>query len=57
MATKKTELEVDFIGGQGTLTSMEEKAISDYFKDLKKISKQVSPKKRHRVSKRQKTQV
>ena len=57
MATKKTELEVDFIGGQGALTSTEEKAISDYFKNLKKTSKQVSLHKRNRISKRPKTHV
>jgi|WetSurMetagenome_2_1015567.scaffolds.fasta_scaffold631261_1 hypothetical protein len=57
MATKQIELEVDFIGGQGSLTSAEEKAISDYFKNLKQTSKQVSPQKRHRISKRPKTRV
>jgi hypothetical protein len=33
MATKKTELEVDFIGVNGSLTATEEKALSDYFKN------------------------
>jgi hypothetical protein len=57
MATKKTELEADFIGGQGALTSTEEKAISEYFKNLKKSSKQDSLQKRNRISKRPKTKV
>ena len=35
MKTKKTELEVDFIGELGTLTSSEEKAISDFFRQQK----------------------
>jgi hypothetical protein len=36
MATKKIELEVDFIGGEGALTTAEEKALSDFFKQRKK---------------------
>ena len=36
MATKKIELEVDFIGGEGALTAAEEKALSDFFKQRKK---------------------
>jgi hypothetical protein len=39
MAIKKTELEDDFLGGQGTLTAEEEKALSDYFKKRKIINK------------------
>ena len=35
MKTKKNELDVDFIGGHGELTSEEEKALSDYFKKQK----------------------
>ncbi|MBS1537661.1 MAG: hypothetical protein JST20_07940 [Bacteroidetes bacterium] len=37
MNTKKTELElgVDFIGGQGSLTPEEEKALNDFFKQRK----------------------
>jgi len=57
MATNKIELEVDFIGGQGALTSTEEKAISDYFKNLKQTSKEGSLQKRHRISKRPITRV
>ena len=50
MATKKTELELDFIGGQGSLTTTEEKALSDFFKNQKISSKQIPIKKRHRIS-------
>ncbi len=35
MKTKQTELDVDFIGGQGPLTKKEEKAISDFIKKNK----------------------
>jgi hypothetical protein len=40
---KSTELDVDFIGGQGPLTKSEEKAISEFIKAQKllKIKKQV----------------
>ena len=39
MKTKKVELDVDFIGGQTSLTNEEEKAISDFIKKnkMKKI--------------------
>jgi hypothetical protein len=35
MKTKKVELDVDFIGGQTSLTKEEEKTISEYFKKSK----------------------
>lgn len=35
MKTRKTELDLDFIGGQERLTIAEENAISDYFKKRK----------------------
>jgi hypothetical protein len=35
MKTKKVELDVDFIGGQTSLTIEEEKIISDYIKKSK----------------------
>jgi len=40
---KSTELDVDFIGGQGQLTKSEEQAISDFIKAQKllRIKKQV----------------
>ena len=45
MKTKKNELEVDFIGGQGPLTSEEQKAISEYLKLKKnKLAKKLTKK-------------
>jgi hypothetical protein len=35
MKTKKLELDVDFIGGQISLTKEEEKALREYFKNNK----------------------
>ena len=35
MKSKKTELDVDFIGGQGPLTKEEELTISEYIKKRK----------------------
>ncbi len=35
MKGKKQILDVDFIGGQGSLTAVEEKAISEYFQRKK----------------------
>ncbi len=35
MKTKKTELDVDFIGGQGSLTKEEEQAISKFLQAKK----------------------
>lgn len=45
MKNKKHILDVDFIGGQGELTSTEEKALSEYFnkKKLKPASKKYKP--------------
>jgi hypothetical protein len=46
MKTKKVELDVDFIGGQASLTKEEEKAISDFIKKNKSIkAKSPAPKK------------
>ena len=39
MKSKKIELNVDFIGGQGSLTALEEKALSEFFKQRKLIKK------------------
>ena len=39
MRTSKIELDVDFIGGQGPLTTEEEKALSDFFKKRKSEGK------------------
>ncbi len=56
MKTKKIELDVDFIGGQGSLTIEEEKALSDFFKQRKlKQSKSVSTTKKIRTTKRAKS--
>lgn len=41
MKLKRTELEVDFIGGQEPLTTDEEKALSDFFKKRKSKSKSI----------------
>ncbi len=35
MKSKSTELDVDFIGGQGLMTKEEEKAISEFIKTQK----------------------
>lgn len=45
MRTNKMELDVDFIGGLGSLTTEEEKALSDFFKQPKptKIGKKSKP--------------
>ena len=37
MKNKTTELDVDFIGGQGSLTKEEERAISEYLKSKRKL--------------------
>ena len=39
MRAKKIELDVDYIGGQGSLTEVEEKALSDFFKQQKMVKK------------------
>jgi hypothetical protein len=39
MKTRKIELDVDFIGDQVGLTTIEEKALTDYFKQRKLESK------------------
>jgi hypothetical protein len=35
MKTNKIDLDLDFIGGQGSLTKTEEKELSDFFKSRK----------------------
>lgn len=50
MKSKNAELDVDFIGGQGPLTSTEEKALSDFFKRRRITSKRsIAGKKIRRV--------
>ncbi len=39
MKTKKIELDVDFIGEKDAMTIAEEKALSEFFKNRKVISK------------------
>jgi len=39
MKKKKIELDVDFIGGQGPLTTEEETALGEYFKQRKLANK------------------
>jgi hypothetical protein len=48
MAIKKIELKVDIIGGDGTLTDAEEKALSDFFKQRKAQQKSKLLKKGHK---------
>jgi len=57
MSTKEIELEVDFIGGDGYLTSLEEKALSEFFKSRKDSLKQVPQRKKQDIPKRTKSKV
>jgi len=50
MKTKKTELDVDFIGDGGPLTVAEEKALSEFFSKRKSISKKSTSQKRKKLS-------
>ena len=50
MKKKKEELDVDVIGGEGTLTTEEEKALSAYFQQ-KKVAKLAAGKKKAAGSK------
>ena len=52
MRTSKIELDIDFIGGQGSLTTEEEKALSDFFKQRKSTAK---TDKKNKVTSRAKT--
>jgi hypothetical protein len=45
MKTKKTDLEIDTIGGIGSLTLAEEKELSDFFQKKKRTKKKVENKK------------
>lgn len=55
MKTKKIELDVDFIGGQGSLTKEEEKALSDFFNQRKLTTKRPLIEKGRRTLKHDKT--
>lgn len=54
MKTKNTELDVDFIGGQSSLTAAEEKALSDFFKQRKASVTTTKIKQRRNSAKREK---
>lgn len=45
MKTKKVDIDIDTIGGFGSLTVIEEKSLSDYFLKKKTIKKNVEKKK------------
>ena len=50
MKAKKSELDVDFIGGQLLLLDAEEKVLSDFFKQRKLTSKKSMDNKRTRTT-------
>lgn len=52
MKTHKIEVDIDFIGGQGSLTIEEEKALSAYFKQRKINLPKTGVNKRSRTIKR-----
>jgi hypothetical protein len=53
MKTKRIDLDIDFIGGQGSLTKEEELSLSDYFKQKKLVSKRSVQVRHSRTTKRQ----
>ena len=55
MKTTKLELDVDFIGGQTSLTIAEEKALSDFFKQQKVNSRKSKSGQRIKTVKREKS--
>ncbi len=56
MEIKKSEVDDDFLGGQGTLTTEEELALSEFFKK-RKIQNKSSLLKKTRQTKRPKVKV
>jgi hypothetical protein len=44
MKTNKSELDIDFLGGEGPLTANEEKEISEYLKKQREGSTKPNPK-------------
>jgi len=54
MKTTKFDLNDDFIGGQGSLTIDEEKALSDYFRQKKQPTKSSKIISHHRIVKHNK---
>ena len=55
MNARKIDLEVDFIGGQGSLTKEEEQALSDYFKQRRTTSTKSENNNTRKIEKRTKT--
>jgi hypothetical protein len=55
MKTKRVDLEVDFIGGLGSLTKEEEFALSNYFKKKQLDSQKTVQVNRRKSTKRQTT--
>jgi hypothetical protein len=55
MKTRKLELEVDFIGGQTSLTAAEEKALSDFFRQRKTNTIKTKIRQQSKSVKREKT--
>ncbi len=52
MKNKKFELNVDYVGGQGSLTADEEMALSKYFQEKKRVVKRIDKSKRTKTAKR-----
>jgi hypothetical protein len=57
MNTKRIELDVDIIGGLGSLTKEEEVALSIFFKKRKINSKAIASKPKSKTTKRSKLQL
>jgi hypothetical protein len=55
MKTRKIELDVDFIGGEGQLTVAEGKAISEYITKQKAVTKKASETKKHLIARAEKS--
>ena len=57
MKAKKKELQVDYIGGQGSLTIVEEEAITEYLSKAKSSPKKVGKKSKSGSGKESKSKV
>lgn len=57
MGKKTIEIDVDYIGGLGSLTGDEEKALSEFFVKQKLHKRKLTEKKTSKISKRQKSKV
>lgn len=49
MKTKRIDLDIDIIGGQGSLTTAEETALSDFFQNKKLLLKRKTTVKKKKV--------